>query len=738
MRQGRAMRLTLGLAATAIILSTPAQAYYHYVYYQTRSAPFTPIRAQFNLASLPNSTLNFFVADSGPGVYYPNDSFGSVLGTIKQALAAWNGVTSSSLRAGFGGLESQGQTADTPGVDVIFNDLPGVLGMASPNLPVNPQVVNGPNGPFVAITRSTVILQSNTNNPPGQSYLDSYFTTAVHEFGHAMGLQHTWTGAAMSQAVVRSTTRIDPIEPDDAAALSVLYGNQGWDANLGSISGVVTFNNGAAVNLASVVAISVNGVAVSALTNPDGSYLIQGIPPGSYQLYVHPLPPNAIVSNGEGVLLPSDLTGRSFPASQPFTTVFLSGTQDPNKTPTLQVQAGQTLSNTNFTVQPRSSVAMYDMVTYGYVGPSQTPVTPAYSNVSSGSLAIYAAPNTPPVATPQSVTLLGVSKAYNIQPISAGWYIYFNVPADKQAAGERALVFNTANDMYVLPGGVNFTIKDPPAIASVSPNGDGTVTITGANLGSDSQVYFDGMQAPGANNGSSITVTPPSGNSGQISIITVYNSDGQNSMFVQSSSPQTYTYPSVSAPQLGNVTPQSLAPGISSAIDITAANTNFVQGQVSVGFGTSDINVNGVWVLSPTHLLVNVTAAPSVMAGLSEITVISGLQVISQPFAFQLSPIGPMAAATSQGTIAVAWPATNAVTGGAIYPGSYASIYPAKGTQFPANMQLTLNGSPVAVQYSSQSQVNFLVPPGFPLGPALLTLSSGGNTVSIVVEIDHQ
>ena len=56
------------------------------------------------------------------------------------------------------------------------------------------------------------------------------------------------------------------------ASLAVLYGKAGWQANYGTISGRVTFsNNGAGVALASVVAISQTGPAVSALTNSEAA-----------------------------------------------------------------------------------------------------------------------------------------------------------------------------------------------------------------------------------------------------------------------------------------------------------------------------------------------------------------------------------------------------------------------------------------------------------------------------------
>lgn len=729
------MRRVLAFAALAVLLGAPAQAYYHYIYYQSRFAPFTPIRAQFNLAALPNSTVSFFVSDSGPSTYYPNDNFGSILAEVKQALAVWNAVPDSNLRLAFGGLESNSQPpATTPGADIVFEDLPGVLGMATPNLPVNPTVLNGPNGPYVPITRSTVILTNNTANTDGepfQSYLEGYFTTLVHEIGHALGLQHTWTGAAMSQDIIRNTSRARPIDADDEAGLLTLYGGANWNANYGSISGTVLFANGAPANLASVVAISPTGPAISALTRPDGTYQIQGIPAGAYDLYVHPLPPDAAPANGTGLQLPMDFSGKTFPASSAFAAQFYPATQNWQAASTINVTAGATTSGQNLTVQSKPLVPAYDLLTFSYLGPNNSLyVTPAFVNVTSGSFLIETQPPAGlSTATPSSISLLGIGSAYKVtQAGPSQWFVYFGVGQAQQTPGPRHLVFSLPGDMYVLPAGVNFTLKDPPSIASVAQNGDGTVTLNGSGFGPDSRVFFDGIQASATFNNGALTVTPPPGNSGQVSTLTVFNGDGQNSMFLQAANPQTYTYATLPQPQI-QVTPQALPSGVTSMVSISGVNTNFTAGPVTLGFGTSDVLVNNLWVVSPTQALANVTVAPSGAAGTSELSVISGFQVMSQPFTFQVQPFNPALPE-------IALPVINASTGGAIYPGAYGSIFPANGSQFPGNLQLSLNGSPLTIQYSSPAQINFFVPGSTPTGPAILTASNGGATVSVVVEID--
>jgi hypothetical protein len=156
-----------------------------------------------------------------------------------------------------------------------------------------------------------------------------------------------------------------------------------------------------------------------------------------------------------------------------------------------------------------------------------------------------------------------------------------------------------------------------------------------------------------------------------------------------------------------------------------------------VGFGTSDITVTGVWVISPTELWVNVMVAPGAALGFSEVSVISGFQAMSQ-FGFRIVPASPAAP--------VVLAVVNGVPGQTtIYPNAVATIWGAN----LANPQITISpmasaNSPAAigsgsarVAYSSFDQVNVPIPAGTPIGPVILSLTTSGGSVSLVVPIGY-
>jgi uncharacterized protein (TIGR03437 family) len=508
-----------------------------------------------------------------------------------------------------------------------------------------------------------------------------------------------------------------------------------------------------------VVAISPTGAAVSSLTNPDGTYRIDGIPAGNYLLYVHPLPPDAVPADGTGLRPPQDQNGGQFLPSGVFGTIFYPNTTDPTQATLNNVTAGSVIKDQNFTVQTRASVPAYDLITSSYLDPrtllplydpstvaGPIQVWPALVNNTLGSLFVKVEANSGDTPVPQSATLLGgfgVASGTYLRSYTddrtgrRALALYWGMPAFA-GTGPRHLVLNYGNDIFVLPQAVNMVKRPAPGIASVRSNADGTVTVSGSNFGGDSVVYFDGIQTLRftAFNGNdiqgSLTVVPPAGTSGQVVQVTVYNGDGQNSTFAAPANPPTYTYPTGGTAQIQKVSLASLPAGATGVVDITTQNTAFVDGQVTIGFGSDDIAVQRVWVLGPNHLQANISIAGDAVAASSEVSVIAGFEVLWQSNAFQVLPKNP--------SLPVIAAVSNANTAQqTIYPGVFASIYGVNLGNSASSVQVTLGDQLVTLQPNgvTPGQVNFLIPANFPPGPAILRLNNGSAAANpIAVQID--
>ncbi len=71
-----------------------------------------------------------------------------------------------------------------------------------------------------------------------------------------------------------------------------------------------------------------------------------------------------------------------------------------------------------------------------------------------------------------------------------------------------------------------------------------------------------------------------------------------------------------------------------------ASNTNFIQNVTTLGFGTSDVLVNQITVLSPTHL--TAVVSPAVTLASAGITVTTGLEVLSQALGSEIIGADPL------------------------------------------------------------------------------------------------
>jgi hypothetical protein len=262
----------------------------------------------------------------------------------------------------------------------------------------------------------------------------------------------------------------------------------------------------------------------------------------------------------------------------------------------------------------------------------------------------------------------------------------------------------------------------------VTENGTRAVTIEGENLSAETRFFFDGLQAtlrsvnPEAG---TVTVVPPSAPGGYRAVLTAVNPDGQSSMFLQSQDPPSFVYEFGDKPMVLH-SPAALPAGSEGLIEITGVNTDFTAGQTVVGFGSSDVTVRRAFVLSRTSMLVNVAVSRAAEPGATQTSVISGFQVSSQPFGFQVLPHNPKLPVLNL-------PLVNAVNGlPSVSPGSVAILNgvnlasPGAGSS-TITLRDTKEGRdiPAKVISGMPAQISFQIPADFPIGPAILKVSNG-------------
>ena len=738
----------LTLSILALVSTLPAAAYYHFLHYGANGAV---IPEKYNLPQLQNSTITFLVSDAGPASYLANDSFPSVVNQIRRATQVWNGVTTSALRVAFGGLYTVGTADNSPGGVVVFEDLPpGVLAYSGPTV-CEDLTPNGPPGcqsqiPFAAdtflpILRSTMHMSRNLTNLPGPSYSETFFLVSVHEMGHALGLQHTFASSTMSTITTRATSLSAPLGADDRAGISELYPAASFASQFGSISGQITYgDDNSPVHMASVVAFSNTAPTVSAVTLADGTFQMNGVQPGQYYLYVHPLPPTADIES------PRDANGNAVDPSQPFDAVVYPGALSTVGGTQVTVTAGNNSSGYNVAVTRRADVPIYDVAMYSYFppnSPTATAVHPAYINQNSnpGTVVAYGvgiADNGTETSGLNVQVLGSASQVYAVSPYTDGngnsFLALYLALSNFGSPGAQHLFFSTADYLYLLPSAFSITAGQPPTISAVTTDSDGSVMVAGQGFALGTQIFFDSLPGAVQNrdlaNGL-IALIAPLGASGQTATLTAFNSDGQNSSFLQSASPLTFSYPTLPATSL-SIAPASLPAGAEAMVTVTGTNTNFLQGDTVFAFGTHDVAIRNTFVLSPTQAIVDVGMPVGSAQVTTQVTALTGFQLDIAPQAFQLqSPISGLPA-----PYPILFNGVQGQTGS--YAGAIVSLY---GTNLQASNNVTpvvtINGVQANLLYTSQYLINLQIPSSLAPGIATLLVNNGSfSSYPVTVNID--
>jgi len=125
---------------------------------------------------------------------------------------------------------------------------------------------------------------------PGNTAYDIQ-SIGTHEVGHMLGLDHSGLGhATMFPFGDAGTGAQRSLGVDDVVGAAFLYPNGSFTTATGTISGTVTLSGSAAFASHVVLLDQETGKAITdGLTAPNGTYTLNGVPPGTYTLVALPL-----------------------------------------------------------------------------------------------------------------------------------------------------------------------------------------------------------------------------------------------------------------------------------------------------------------------------------------------------------------------------------------------------------------------------------------------------------------
>lgn len=292
------------------------------------------------------SPITYLVNPNGVQGFSTDLEKAVVTGAIADAFRAWTSIPATIHFRDGGTTQLSGFASDLSNV-ISFQDPgntfsfpPGVLAITNAVFVNNTGLVTLPNGRQVTvqfpgqIIDGDILFNPSIRFSPNRASIADLVAILQHEIGHMLGLDHTGVLSSVMNPFGESgdASASRTLQNDDLVTLANLYPVATFVAATATISGTITTSGGAPVKSANVVAIATpGGVPVaSQLAGADGTYRLEGLAPGTYQVMVEPL---------DGPITLGNFPGFYSNGSSNFATTYLGGSATPT---TISLSVGQT------------------------------------------------------------------------------------------------------------------------------------------------------------------------------------------------------------------------------------------------------------------------------------------------------------------------------------------------------------------------------------------------------------
>ena len=245
----------------------------------------------------PGDTLVWHVLDDPLWLAHFSDPE-EVLPLVEESLDSWARIPSADMRWRVDGVVSGEQALGDGRNTVSVEETEHFAAQAR-------RVLGGRRGGPFQTEECDVVLSADYLEWLAGSH-DDRLSTLLHEFGHCLGLKHAattptirgpryWTDSSVWQKdPVMSYGRDfdNELTGDEVIGASLLRPARGWQRTTGSISGQVLHDGGPAAFVSVHVLRNDGGRArssVQVFTDEDGAFLAEGLAPGEYVVWIHPM-----------------------------------------------------------------------------------------------------------------------------------------------------------------------------------------------------------------------------------------------------------------------------------------------------------------------------------------------------------------------------------------------------------------------------------------------------------------